>query len=148
MKHWFAKHAGEVASAQALDYLQLGQEVPTRLLHPQMAITGLQRQQFDKENHHQAAAGAVVPLQDATRLGNTTFVEYRGGAWVFKKHRLISLPELVWDWKETHTATEIYFWYMHAKKVIKKRSHPKGSQDRRDAAKLRHREQGRWGFPR
>ena len=139
LKHWFAKHAGEVASAQALDYLQLGQEVPTRLLHPHMAITSLQRQQFDNKNHHQAAAGAVVPLQDATRLGNTSH-----GAWVFKQHRLISLPE-------THTATEIYFWHMHcmhAKKVIKKRSHPKGSQDRRDAAKLRYRERGRYAFSR
>ena len=105
-----------------------------RHLLPELEIVqGLRRRNL------QAAAGAVVPLQDATRLGNTSH-----GAWVFKQHRLISLPE-------THTATEIYFWYMHcmhAKKVIKKRSHPKGSQDRRDAAKLRHREQGRWGFPR
>ena len=65
--------------------------------------------------------------------------------WRFHKHKTITLAELLWRFKWNYTATEIYYWYCHAPKCIKKRDHSKGSQDRRDAAKLRFKEKGRIG---
>ena len=61
---------------------------------------------------------------------------------------MVTLPELFWLWKERATASEIYFWYVNAVKCIKKRTHPVGSQLRRDAGALRKKETGRYGFPR
>ena len=70
------------------------------------------------------------------------------GQWRYRTHKMITLPEMFWDWKHQCTATEIYFWHTHALKCIKKRSHSKVPGDRRDAALLRRAETGRYGFPR
>ena len=66
--------------------------------------------------------------------------------WRFHRHRTITLAELICHFYKNYTATEIYYWYCHAPKCIKKREHPAGSKDRRDAAALRFKETGYYGF--
>ena len=43
------------------------------------------------------------------------------GQWRYRTHKMITLPEMFWDWKHQCTATEVYFWYTHALKRIKKK---------------------------
>ena len=94
-------------------------------------------------------AGNVVAAPVAAKWGNTSFVEiFEGNRWRFKVHKLVTLADLCWLFKEYCTATEIYHWYCHAYKAITKRAHPKGSPDRQAAAKLRKRETGYYGFRR
>ena len=139
LKHWFAKHAGEVASARgAYTTEPTDADVPQRFFHPQMAISSGLRKQFEEAGHGRAAADALVSVRTAADWGNTTMVEFISSSrWRYRTHNMITLPELVWDWKEECTAMEIYFWYSHALKCIKKRSHPTGNPDRVEAARLR-----------
>ena len=53
--------------------------------------------------------------------------------------------ELFHSYGQTHSAQELFCWYHHAEKLVKKRDHAHGSKDVREAAQLRFRVYGRYG---
>ena len=63
----------------------------------------------------------------------------RAGKW-------ITLAELLLAIGSTHSLMDIYFWYYHAQRLVRKRDHPTGSVDHEDAARLRKKELGCWGL--
>ena len=151
LKHLFAKHMAEVASAGGTNYYYEytgGEVIPLRFFHPQMAMEAGQRRIFEDAGYGNAAAGARTDVQNARELGNTLLITFLPDHWKYRAHKMISLPELFWEFRRQATATELYFWYAHAVKCIKKRSHPKGNPDRVAAARLRHQETGHYGLGR
>ena len=45
-----------------------------------------------------------------------------------------------------YTLMDLYYWYYNAQRVVRKRDHPKQKQETKDAAVLRHRETGAYGY--
>ena len=57
----------------------------------------------------------------------------------------VTLAELLFKFGEMYTAQEIFFWYFHAEKLVKKLPHPQGSPEVRAAAHLRFHTYGHYG---
>ena len=67
-----------------------------------------------------------------------------GGHWR-RYGGAITVGELFYEFGERYTAQELFFWYYHAEKLVKKRAHSKGSQEVREAAQLRFKTFGHYG---
>ena len=59
---------------------------------------------------------------------------------------VIGLPELFQRFGHMATARELYEWWGHARVLVHKRVHGASNPPRREAARRRHRETGRWGW--
>jgi hypothetical protein len=82
---------------------------------------------------------------DLSAVGDTMILRRSSGGHSRLEGRAITLMELFAKCGKDYTAQECFFWYYHAPKVAKKRMHPQGSKDNRDAAKLRFKEYGHYG---
>ena len=65
--------------------------------------------------------------------------------WQPREAFVITLPRLLnWGW-DRFSLMELYFWWLNAPKIVKKRQHAWMSVDERDAAVQRHEDTGYWG---
>jgi hypothetical protein len=88
---------------------------------------------------------------DLATIGNTNIMmtrERNPGHHQQIEGGAITLAELFLKFGDSCCAKELLFWYTHAPKICRKRAHPVGSQDVRDASKLRFKATGHYGHQR
>ena len=76
----------------------------------------------------------------------TWFDSNDDGIYLFRVGKVFTLQDLVlWGAERGFSTYELYYYYNNCLKVVKKRSHPEGRQELKDAAQMRFRETGRYG---
>ncbi len=89
---------------------------------------------------------------DVHQLGDTTMLRGRsdGGSDVVGHWRrqasVTVLAKLLYDIGKEYTAQALLYWWLHAKKIVKKREHPT-VPDRKAAGQLKKHMFGYYGFP-
>ena len=81
----------------------------------------------------------IDPSVDLRSVGNTTIHKTRDGEaghWHLSGGA-ITLAELFWTYGEKCSVAELMHWYYNAPKVLRKKGHPWGSRDCRNAATQR-----------
>ena len=97
---------------------------------------------------HTAVGDELLPdTCDVESFGDTTLLRRhaQGGHWRRTAHVTV-LAKLFWDLGQQYTAQELVFWWIHAKKIVKKREHPTSSPERTEASKLKKEKCGGRGF--
>ena len=75
----------------------------------------------------------------------TWFERQDDGIYLFRVGKVFTLQDLVlWGAERGFSTYELYYYY-NCLKVVKKRQHPEGRQELKDAAQLRFRETGHYG---
>ena len=138
---------GEVAEVQGeWEYSEESMPRNKALWHHQFALSQTQYWDLYQLKAHTAVGDELLPdTCDVESFGGTTVLcrHAQGGHWRRKAHVTV-LAKLFWDLGDQYTAQELLFWWIHAKKTVKKRDHPTGSPERIEAAALRKKE---WGKP-
>ena len=151
-KHLFRRYEGEVALAWSeWEWVRGPLPRDEALWHHQYARNAQQRRAL---NASLAAVGAGRPLEkftddtDLVQFGNTMILAIRGedveGHWQ-RYGGAITLGHLFYQFGERYTAQELFFWYYHAQKLVKKRDHPWGSEEVQEASQLRMKTWGHYG---
>ena len=70
---------------------------------------------------------------------------YGGGHWL-RMATVTGLPELFSSFGHLASARELYEWWGQARVIVHKRQHGASHPARREAARRRYAETGRWGF--
>ena len=80
-------------------------------------------------------------------MGNMTWFDSNDdGIYLFRVGKVFTLQDLVlWGAERGFSTYELYYYYNNCLKVVKKRQHPEGRQELKDAAQLRFRETGHYG---
>ena len=85
--------------------------------------------------------------QNIEDLPRTTVLSSRGSHSHSRRAGCaLTLGELMLAFGSTYTLMDLCYWYYNAQRVVHKRDHPKPNQETKDAAVLRYRETGWYGF--
>ena len=148
LKHLLRRYEGEVALAWGeWDWVAALPPRDKRLWHPQYAKNASQRKVLSAAFGASQGHGLAADNIDLRAIGGTEILEAEPqglGHWR-RRGAAITLGELFYTFGKSFSAQELLFWYHHAEKLVKKRDHPHGSQDVRDAAQLRMKTYGHYG---
>ncbi len=153
MKRYFTdigrRFEGEVAEIVGDWEIQDG-PMPRKeaMWHPQFARGEAQRKAL-KDLATQSAVGdkEFEEEVDVHELGSTTMLRLRSdgvGHWR-RQAKVTVLARLFYDIGKEYTAQELLWWWLHAKKIVRKREQPT-VPDRQAAGRLKHERYGWWGF--
>ena len=146
IKNW----EGEVAEVQGWwEYSDEAMPRNKALWHHQFALSEKQCGDFLKLGKQPAVGDGLLPNTcDVETLGSTTILrryERRNGHWRRRAHVTV-LAKLFYDLGSKYTAQELVFWWINARKIVKKREHPQSSPDRMEASDVRKKYYGGAGF--
>ena len=140
---------GEVAEVQGeWEYSEESMPRNKALWHHQFALSQTQYWDLYQLKAHTAVGDELLPdTCDVESFGDTTLLRRHDqrGHWRRKAHVTV-LAKLIWDLGQQYTAQELVFWWVHAKKIVKKREHPTSSPERTEASKLKKENFGGRGF--